>query len=227
MIISSERLSVQNESEWLDKFVEDLDILMAKLIVDCSPEELVKMQTLEKRLVELRERNLLKINHSVLELIVAKYLVRDGYDVDLEHTIDMGLSCDVYGTKGDGTIIIEVETGYVPPAHALDPLDYIKARIASKIARYSNHCNKFMLAAPPHYIMPIPLFFTLSPRQREVEDLSTIKRYCDMYYTSPPVSQDEIMNSRIHGVQVVDVETASLREFVPEQYISMTQLWYL
>lgn len=200
---------------------------MAKLIVDCSPIELSRMQSLERRLIELREKNLLKINHSVLELIVAKYLVKDGYDVDLEHTIDSGLNCDVYGRKGDGAVIIEVETGYVPPAHALDPLNYIKARIASKIARYSNHCHKFLLAAPPHYVMPIPRFFTLSPREREIVDLSTIKRYCDMYYTSPPVSLEEIMNSRIHGIQVVDVETASLRELEPCQYIDMSQVWYI
>ncbi|QLH75555.1 MAG: hypothetical protein HPY73_09060 [Methanomassiliicoccales archaeon] len=220
-------MKYENEVELLDKFVEDLDTLMTKLVIDCTPEELSKMQALERRLIELREKNLLKINHSVMELIVAKYLVKDGYEVDLEHTIDAGLNCDVRGRKGDGVVIIEVETGYVPPAHALDPLDYIKARIASKIARYSNHCHKFLLAAPPHYIMPIPLFFTMSPRQREVEDLSIIKRYCDMYYTSPPVSLEEIMNSRIHGIQVVDVETASLREFDPEHYISMTEMWYL
>jgi hypothetical protein len=211
----------------LDKFQEDLDRLMAKLILDCSGQELVRMKHLEERLIDLREKNLLKINHSVLELIVAKYLVKEGYDVDLEHTIDAGLNCDVYGHKGDGSVIIEVETGYVPPAHALDPLDYIKARIASKIARYSNHCNKFMLAAPPHYVMPIPRFFTLPPRDRDRADLDLIKRYCDMYYSNPPVSLDEIMNSRIHGVQVVDVETASLREMEPGNYIDMCQIWYI
>ncbi len=54
-----------------------------------------------------------------------------------------------------------------------------------------------------------------------------IKRYCDMYYTSPPVSLEEIMNSRIHGVEIIDVDTASLRELDPEQYIALTELWYL
>ncbi|HSV42064.1 MAG TPA: hypothetical protein VLH13_01470 [Methanomassiliicoccales archaeon] len=211
----------------MDKFSEDLDKLMAKLVSDCTAVELAKMRTLEKRLVELREKNLLKINHSVLEMIVAKYLVRDGYDVELEHTIEVGLNCDVFARKGEGTMIVEVETGYVPPSHALDPLDYIKARIASKIARYSNHCHKFLLAAPPHYVMPVPIFFTSSPRQRGFEDLNLIKRYCDMYYTSPPVSLEEIMNSRIHGVQIIDVDTASLREFDPDQYIALTKQWYI
>ena len=200
---------------------------MAKLILDCDREALVRMKHLEERLIDLREKNLLKINHSVLELIVAKYLVKEGYDVDLEHTIDAGLNCDVFGRKGDGSVIIEVETGYVPPAHALDPLDYIKARIASKIARYSNHCNKFMLAAPPYYVMPIPRFFTLPPRDRDTAELGLIKRYCDMYYSNPPVSLDEIINSRIHGVQIVDVETASLREMEPGLYIDMCQVWYI
>ena len=95
----------------MDKFADDLDNLLAKLAEDCSSEELVKMRGLERRLIELRERNLLKINHSVLELIVAKYLGMEGYDVDLEHTIESVLSCDVYGMKGDGNVMIEVEAG--------------------------------------------------------------------------------------------------------------------
>ncbi len=144
----------------MDKFAQDLESLMNKLVAGCDQPCEEALRKLEQRLVDLKEKNLLKINHSVLEMIVAKYLVQDGYEVDLEHMIDAGLSCDVYARKGDGVMIVEVETGYVPPAHALDPMDYIRARIASKIARYSNHCHKFSLAAPPHYVMPVMPFFT-------------------------------------------------------------------
>jgi hypothetical protein len=211
----------------LDKFCQDLEVLMTKLVSGCDASCEASMRQLEQRLLDLKEKNLLKINHSVLEMVVAKYLVLDGYEVDLEHMIDSGLSCDVYACKGDGVMIVEVETGYVPPAHALDPMDYIRARIASKIARYSNHCHKFCLAAPPHYVMPVMPFFTKPPRDRKPEEMDLVKRYCDMYYTSPPVSMDEIMNSRIHSVSIIDVEHAALRELSPDEYINLTVDWYI
>lgn len=211
----------------MDKFTQDLESLMAKLVSGCDAPCEASLRQLEQRLEDLKEKNLLKINHSVLEMIVAKYLVIDGYEVDLEHMIDSGLSCDVYARKGDGILIVEVETGYVPPAHALDPMDYIRARIASKIARYSNHCHKFCLAAPPHYVMPVMPFFTRPPRDRTSEEMEQVKRYCDMYYKSPPVSLDEIMNSRIHSVSIIDVENAAVRELSPDEYINLTVDWYI
>ena len=47
----------------------------------------------------------------------------------------------LFGKKGDGTAIIEIETGFTPPEHALDTVDYYAARIVSKIARYSKYCG--------------------------------------------------------------------------------------
>ncbi|MCG7844942.1 MAG: hypothetical protein MIO90_05880 [Methanomassiliicoccales archaeon] len=211
----------------MDKFSQDLEVLMAKLIAGCDSPSEEALRKLEQRLVDLREKNLLKINHSVLEMIVAKFLILDGYEVDLEHMIDGGLSCDVHARKGDGTLIVEVETGYVPPAHALDPMDYIRARIVSKIARYSNHCHKFSLAAPPHYVMPVMSFFIRPPRDRSPDEVKLVKHYCDLYYKSPPVSIDEIMNSRIHSVSIIDVENATLRDMAPDDYIGLTADWYL
>ncbi|MCX6650890.1 MAG: hypothetical protein NT131_04440 [Methanomassiliicoccales archaeon] len=211
----------------MDKFSQDLETLMTKLVSGCDGPYEESLRKLEQRLLDLKEMNLLKINHSVLEMVVAKYLVLDGYEVDLEHMIDAGLSCDVYARKGEGVLIVEVETGYVPPAHALDPMDYIRARIASKIARYSNHCHKFSLAAPPHYIMPLMPFFTRPPRDRSAEEMELVKHYCDMYYTNPPVSLEEILNSRIHSVSIIDVENAVLREMSPDEYINLTVEWYI
>jgi len=211
----------------LDKFSQDLEVLMTKLVSGCDAYSEEALRKLEQRLLDLKEKNLLKINHSVLEMIVAKFLIQDGYEVDLEHMIDAGLSCDVYARKGDGVMIVEVETGYVPPAHALDPMDYLHARIASKIARYSNHCHKFSLAAPPHYVMPVMSFFTKPPRDRDPADVDLVKHYCDMYYKSPPVSIDEIMNSRIHSVSIIEVENASIRDMAPDEYINLTVDWYL
>jgi hypothetical protein len=207
-------------------YEKDLDDLLRRLAIGANEQALGKLDFLGERLKELRERNMLKINHSVLELVVAKALIDGGYEVDLEHTLDSGLTCDVHATKGMGTMIVEVETGYVPPSHALDPCDYIRARIASKIARYSGYCNKFGLAAPPHYIMPIPRTLIRPARMREQGEVARIKRYCDSYYSNPPVSMEEIQNAHVHTVMVIDVETESVREIEPMAYINRAEEWY-
>ena len=207
-------------------YEKDVDQLIQRMLEGSTPELRVQLPTLAVRLKDLRERNMLKINHSILELVVAKYLVQDGYEVSLEHTLESGLTCDVFAKKGMGTFIVEVETGYVPPSHALDPVDYIKARIASKIARYSGYCNKFSLGSPAHYVMPIPRMLTKPPRTRQQTEIETVKRYCDMYYSNPPVSNEEIVNAHIHSVQVIDVENLTIHEAEPTEYIERAEHWY-
>lgn len=207
-------------------FDKDLDVLITGMMSDMPEPLLPKLAELADRLKYLRDRNLLKVNHSVLELVVAKHLIITGYEVELEHELESGLTCDIWAKKGLGSCIVEVETGYVPPSHALDPVDYIKARIASKIARYSGYCQKFVLGAPPHYIMPIPRMLTTPARFRSEDDILTVKRYCDMYYSNPQVSREEILNAHIHSVMVIDVDHMSLREIGPVEYIDRADLWY-
>ncbi|MDD1755953.1 MAG: hypothetical protein LUQ39_03860 [Methanomassiliicoccales archaeon] len=207
-------------------YEKDVDQLIQRMLDGSTPELRAQLPSLAQRLKDLRERNMLKINHSILELVVAKYLIQDGYEVSLEHTLESGLTCDVFASKGLGTFIVEVETGYVPPSHALDPVDYIKARIASKIARYSGYCNKFSLGSPAHYVMPIPRMLTKPPRTREQPEIDMVKRYCDMYYSNPPVSNEEIVNAHIHSVQVIDVENLTILEVEPREYIDRSEQWY-
>jgi hypothetical protein len=68
----------------LNQFDEDIETLISRLKIGTNPEVEEKITALARRLVELREKNLLKINHSVLEMIAAKNLVLSGYNVDLE-----------------------------------------------------------------------------------------------------------------------------------------------
>lgn len=211
----------------MDRFRRDLRTLIERLQEDAGPETQEKLLTLTDRLFELRQKNLLKINHSVLEMIVAKHMIDEGYDVEIEYRVDGDLTCDVFARKGMGIMIVEVETGYVPPAHALDPVSYIQARISSKISRYSKFCHKFALGAPPHYVMPVPEVLTQPPRYRQADDLKVIKEYCDMYYSKPPVTMEEIINSHIHSVYVIDVENACLREEDPEEYLERSKEWYI
>ncbi len=209
----------------MNQFDEDIETLISRLKIGTNPEVEEKITALARRLVELREKNLLKINHSVLEMIAAKNLILRGYSVDLECTVGENLACDVLATKGMGTMIVEIETGYVPPAHALDPSNYIRARIASKIARYSTFSHKFALGAPPHYLLPIPESLTKPPRYRDEDEIKTIKQYCDQYYSNPPVTREEILNARIHSVHIIDVDNMTVNETNPQDYIRRCAKW--
>ena len=206
-------------------FERDLDHLLIKLKEGVDIETEGKLNDLRDRLIRLHEKNVVKINHSVMELVCAKHLILRGYEVDVEHLLEVGLTCDVHGVKGYGALIVEIETGFVPPEHALDPATYCKARIASKITRYSNYCDKFALGAPPYYIMQIPPALTKPPRYRTIEELQEIKGRCNRYYKNPPVSPQEIRNSRLHAVYIIDVEEASVQETDPGTYIERTFQW--
>jgi len=204
------------------KFEKDILHLINKL---CRGEEnyiFKELKRLGESLISLHNENRVKINHSVMELVCAKYLVSSGYYVELERNLD-GLSCDIYAQKGLGTLIVEVETGFIPPEHALDPLTYIKARIASKITRYSGYAEKFGLAVPPHYAMHIPPTLVEPPRARKKNDIERIKALCDLYYSNPPVSLEEIRNARIHTVYILDVENGVVKETEPSTYIEIVR----
>ena len=202
-----------------EKFDDDLNTLLSKLNQKASAEKKKKLVELKDRLIQLHRENIVKINHSVMELVSAKYLVEKGYEVQIEHPLEGGITCDLYATKGLGSLIVEVETGFVPPDHALDPSAYIAARIASKIVRYSNYAGKFALGTPPHYVLQFPSLFTVPPRERKPEDLWAIKSLCDLYYVNPPVTLKEVKDSRIHAVYVIDVDEAVVREVEPNVYV--------
>jgi len=202
-----------------EKFEDDLNLLMSKLSQKASGGALKKLVELKERLIQLHRENIVKINHSVMELVCAKYLVEKGYDALIEHPLEGGITCDLYATKGMSSLIVEVETGFVPPDHALDPSAYIAARIASKIVRYSGYAGKFALGTPPHYVLQFPALFSVPPRERKPEDLWAIKSLCDLYYVNPPVSVKEVKDARIHIVYVIDVDETAVREVEPEAYI--------
>lgn len=202
-----------------EKFDEDLAILFHRISLKASPETLGKLDTVKSKLVELHHQNLVKINHSAMELVCAYYLILKDYDVTVEQQLDGSLACDVLGIKGEGRAIVEVETGFIPPEHALDPSAFFMARITSKIARYSSHADKFMLGVPPHCVLPLFSFFQKPPGTRNITELKDAKKLCDKYYRSPPISLERIREARLHSVQVIDVDSGSASEVDPETYI--------
>ncbi len=208
----------------MNKFDRDLEILSAKLNIDTNQETRIKLDSLKEKLIKMHNENVVKINHSVMELVCAKHLILKGYEVDIERPVD-GLICDLYGVKGLGSHIVEIETGFIPPSHALDPANYRKSRIASKIIRYGNHSEKFALGVPPYYLLQIPDILVKPPRSRTKENLKYLKTLCDRYYTNPPVTLDEIRNARIHTIYIIDVDGTAIKEVDPATYLQKRSMF--
>lgn len=202
----------------LERFTEDVNTLTSKLIEE-EPDEVVrKLDFVKNRLIELYKKNLVKINHSTMELVCAKHLIHYGYTVDVEKRLTDILVCDLFATKGDGETIVEIETGFIPPEHALDPLSYYSARIASKIARYSKFSNQFVLATPPVSILSIPKVFGRPPRYRIHSEVEQVKSVCDRYYQNPPVSLNEIRTARLHMIYIINIDDGSITEMDIDSY---------
>ena len=207
----------------LEKFTEDVYTVAEKLTNGYAPEIKSRINFVRERLIELYKKNLVKINHSVLEMICASNLISHGYTVDIEKQLSNILVCDVFATKGDGTFIMEIETGFTPPDHALDTIDYYVARISSKIARYSKHCSKFALATPVVGILPIPKLFLKPPSDRKIEEVQRIKNLVDRFYKNPPIEIDDILNARLHSVYLINIDKGFAKQLDPYTYLDLTE----
>jgi hypothetical protein len=201
------------------KFGEDLEVLISKLTINMEEYDAGKLRKLRDDLLGLHRLNVVKINHSVMELVCAKRLILKGYDVELEYALSSVLVCDLFSTKGYGDLIVEIETGYIPPEHAMDPMEYTSARLASKIIRYSGYAGKFAIGVPPHYVLPLPYSLVIPPRRRTAQDIEWVKTLVDKYYQSPPVTLEEIANARIQEIQIIDVDHLAVLEMDPEAYM--------
>lgn len=207
----------------VEKFTDDVYAIAQRLSEGKHDEVKSRINYVRERLIELYQKNLVKINHSVLEIICASNLISQGYSVDIEKPLSDSLVCDVFATKGDGTFIMEIETGFTPPDHALDTIDYYVARIASKIARYSKYCSKFALATPVVGILPVPKLFLKSPVERSDEEIKKIKTLCDRFYKSPPIFTDDILNARLHSIYLINIDKGFAKQLDPYSYIELIE----
>ncbi len=207
----------------LEKFRNDVYEITETLSHHLNENDLPKLNYVRQKLIELYEQNLVKINHSVLELICAANLIQHGYSVEVEKSVSDILVCDLFATKGDGTTIIEIETGFTPPEHALDTVDYYTARIISKIARYSKFCSKFSLATPVIGLLPIPKLFLDPPHARDKDEIAKVKSFCDKYYKNPPIEFDDILNAHLHSVFLINIDKGFAKELDPNGYVDLTE----
>tara|TARA_B100000929_G_scaffold241786_1_gene199123 strand:- start:9226 stop:9885 length:660 start_codon:yes stop_codon:yes gene_type:complete len=207
----------------VEKFQDDVYAISELLSEQLDSKDVPKLNFVRQRLIDMYKENLVKINHSVLELIGASELIAHGYFVDVEKSLSKLLRCDLFGTKGDSSCIIEIETGFTPPAHALDTVDYYAARIVSKIARYSQFCGKFSLATPVVNVLPISRVFLLPPQARKKEDVMRLKNLCDRFYKNPTINFDQIQNAHLHSIYLINTDKVFAKELDPESYLEITE----
>jgi hypothetical protein len=165
---------------------------------------------------------LVKINHSVLELICAANLVARGFTVDVEKQLTNSLVCDIYAKKEGHVTIVEIETGFTPPEHALDTIDYYVSRIVSKIARYSKHCNEFSLATPVIGMLPLHRVFLNPSALRPENEIKKIKTLCDQFYKNPPIEYDDILNAKLNSIYLINIDKGFAKEIDPVSYYKLT-----
>ena len=207
----------------LEKFRNDVYEMTDRLSKNLKENDMPKLNYVRQQLIEMYQKNLVKINHSILELICASNLISRGYAVEAEKDVSDILVCDIYAKKGGGNTIIEIETGFTPPEHAMDTVDYYAARIMSKIARYSQHCSKFSLATPVIGILPISKIFLLPPNARKKEDVNKAKDLCDRYYKNPPIEYDDILNAHLHSIYLINMDKGFAKELDPQGYVDLTK----
>jgi len=207
----------------LEKFRDDVYEITENLSKTFNENNTPKLNFVRQKLIDMYQQNLVKINHSVLELICAANLISRDYTVDVEKSISDILVCDIYAEKGNGAIIIEIETGFTPPDHALDTIDYYSARIMSKISRYSKYCSKFSLASPVIGILPIPKLFLIPPNARKKDDVKKLKSLCDRFYRNPPIELDDILSARLHSIYLINTDKRFAKEIDPKSYLELTK----
>ena len=195
-----------------EKFKEDLERLTFKL---GNHLRLVKVK---ERLLELRSKGLVKSNHSALEVLLADYLCSKGFEVTVEYPLSEDLICDIYAKAGDEDLIVEVETGFVPPQYSLDPRSYNLARTISKVARYSRFSKYFGLATPVFFLLQLHPSLLKSPHERELEEALELKSLCDRYYKRPFLKLDDILASKVDVIYVLDIDELKVQELSPMEY---------
>lgn len=191
---------------------DDLDLIIVKLDGYLDDEIVKRLREIKAKLVEMWLKGLVKSNHSVMEFVIAKYLLSKGMIVEVEKVLEGNLVCDIYAEKDGSRHIVEIETGFVPPSNSVDPVKYRRAREISKIARYSKYADVFILATPPYHILQIPFEFTLPSSKRNIEELKKIKALLDEYYKSPPISLEELIKAKIDYIYIVNVDELKVVE---------------
>ncbi|MFW9848233.1 MAG: hypothetical protein ACFFF4_03790 [Candidatus Thorarchaeota archaeon] len=226
-----------------NKFANDLDVLLDQLEPATKLGTMDKLIPIRDRLVELNRKRLVKINHSILQVICATHLIEQGYSVQVEHPLLGGqLSADLFATRKKEpeidyeiesiliserlglpedieALVVEVETGFVPPKAASYPGRYQTARVAAKIARYCRYSHRFGMATPNYHVLQIPRILMLPPEQRNQVKLDELLNRCNEFYHNPPILMDSLRMSEVDSVYIINVDHVTTTEISPDKYL--------
>ena len=208
-------------SDKMDRFERDVESMAERLKKHYGREAWSEIDAMKDRLLNLHRFNKVKINHSIMELVMGAYLIDKGYRVSLEHPLKNDLVADLMAWRDGRSMIVEVETGFTSPENALDPQSYLTARIISKIARYSMFADRFSLATPPHNILQIPE--TLLKPKRRKDELKLLKALCDRYYSTPRIDPERLEDMKLHMIYIINVDTLKVRPLRPKTYLRLNR----
>jgi len=166
---------------------------------------------LVEKLLDYNAKSPQGVLHTVIQLLVAVKLLEKGYRVEVEYKLPQNLVCDIYAWKGTHTLIVEVETGYTPPAYATTPRSYLRARIALKALKYYRYADKLVLAVPEHYNPPIPHQLVEPPERRDVTRLEELINEVRKYNPNTKTTINDALKARIHALMIVDVDNCRIR----------------
>jgi hypothetical protein len=220
-----------------------MDKLLDQIEPTIDSETMGQLQTIRDRLVELNRKKLVKINHSVMQVLCAKHLIEQEYDVMVEHPLVGGqLNADLFAVReGEPelehdiervliserlglpvemeALVVEVETGYVPPKAALYPSRYRETRIAAKIARYCRYSHCFGLATPNYHVLQIPKILLKPPELRDMDEIIRMKEACDQIYQSPPILLESLAMSETDHIYIINVDDVNVTQLPPHKYL--------
>ncbi|MEM4969968.1 MAG: hypothetical protein QXE01_01805 [Sulfolobales archaeon] len=193
---------------------------------DISREARDLLLRLAWKLYDLNRKRSISINHSIMEILVASYLAKNGYeDIDVEAPVG-DLVADVVAIREGKKLVVEIETGFTPADHSIDPIEYLKARIASKIARYSSKGDVFALAFPIYYIPPIPVSLLKPPSMRQVDELIKLMETINQYYKNPPIDIKDLMKAKVDELYILYIDKGKVIKISPGDMLSLRTYLY-
>jgi len=119
--------------------------------------------------------------HALLQFIVAMDLYSRGFDVSVEEPVDGGFKADVYAEGPQGSVIVEIETGYVPPDKVRVLEEFLEAKVAFKAVAYSPYADLFIVAAPSHVRLLVAPELLKPVEDRDILDVMVIRDLASRY----------------------------------------------
>ena len=58
---------------------------------------------------------------------------------------------------------------------------------------------------------------------RRKEDVKKLKTLCDRFYRNPKIKFDDILNSHIHSIYLINTDKGFAKELDPETYLQITK----